>query len=249
MDDWSSLWTRFATGNIGLGVAMMLALGLTVWANRAFLRDVLADDDALWRAIARFALLASLALLAWGTLFDDWLQLIAEPYRLSREWASQRVVFDPVPEPIRWVTVGLLVLSLLSTSCLVARHIGGYGIQLSLLTVATVLWSPLFVLRQRADVIVGFGQENATGDAAATVGFSLFVVLKWTLGLASLLTSYLFALMLIAPFVTLVLDVFRLRVPRVSADAQPFFTALGQHASQREEVSLRTRWRPIRRSI
>jgi hypothetical protein len=117
------------------------------------------------------------------------------------------------------------------------------------LTVATVLWSPLFVLRQRADVIVGFGQETATGDTAATVGFSLFVVLKWSLGLASLLTSYLFALMLIAPVVTLVLDLFRLRVPRVTAEAQPFFAALGQHASQREEDSLHSRHRPIRRSV
>ena len=249
MDSWPSLWTRFATGNIGLGVAMLLALGLATWANRASMRDVLADDDPCWRVIARFALCASLALLIWGTLFDNWLQLIAEPYRLSREWASQRVVFDPVPGPLRWVTVSLLALSLLSMACLVARHIGGYGIQLALLTVATVLWSPLFVLRQRADVIVGFGQENATGDAAATVGFSLFVTLKWTLGLASLLTSYLFALMLIAPVVTLVLDLLRLRVPRVTAEAQPFFIALGQHASQREEVSLHARQRPIRRSV
>jgi hypothetical protein len=249
MDDWSSLWTRFATGNIGLGVAMLVAVGLTAWANRAYVRDVLADDDPLWRAIARFALVVSLALLVWGTLFDNWLQLIAEPYRLSREWASQRVVFDPVPEPVRWVTVGLLALALVSTACLVARHIGGYGIQLGLLTVATVLWSPLFVLRQRADVIVGFGQEDATGDAAATVGFSLFVALKWMLGLASLLTSYLVALMLIAPIVTLVLDMLRLRAPRVTAEAQPFFAALGQHASQREEVSLQSRQRPIRRSV
>lgn len=249
MDEWSSLWTRFATGNIGLGVAMLLALGVTAWTNRAYVRDVLADDEPLWRVIARFAVLVSLALLVWGTLFDNWLQLIAEPYRLSRQWASERVVFDPVPEPVRWITVGLLALSLLGMACLVARHVGGYGIQLGLLTVATVLWSPLFVLRQRADVIVGFGQENATGDAASTVGFSLFVVLKWTLGLASLLTSYLFALMLIAPVVTLVLDLLRLRAPRVTAEAQPFFAALGQHASQREEVSLHTRQRPIRRSL
>jgi hypothetical protein len=69
------------------------------------------------------------------------------------------------------------------------------------------------------------------------------------LGLASLLASYLFALMLIAPIVTLVLDLLRLRVPRVTAEAQPFFAALGQHASQREEVSLQARRRPIRRSV
>ncbi|HZA36302.1 MAG TPA: hypothetical protein VE505_15300 [Vicinamibacterales bacterium] len=249
MVDWSNLWTRFATGNIGLGVAMILAVGLVAWANRASMRDVLADDDPRWRAIARFAISVTLVFLVWGTLFDDWLQLIAEPYRLSRQWASQRVVFDPVPEVVRWVTVVLLLLSLVSMACLVARHIGGYAIQLGLLTVATVLWSPLFVLRQRADVIVGFGQETATGDTAATVGFSLFVVLKWSLGLASLLTSYLFALMLIAPVVTLVLDLFRLRVPRVTAEAQPFFAALGQHASQREEDSLHSRHRPIRRSV
>ena len=249
MVDWSELWTKTATGNIGLGVATMVAVGLVAWANRASVRDVLADEDPRWRVIARFALVISVVFLAWGTLFDNWLQLIAEPYRLSRRWESQRVVFDPVPEVVRWVTVILLALSLISMACLVARHIGGYAIQIGLLTVATVLWSPLFVLRQRADVIVGFGQETATGDTAATVGFSLFVALKWSLGLASLLTSYLFALMLIAPIVTFVLDLFRLRVPRVTAEAQPFFTALGQHASQREEDSFHARHRPIRRSV
>ncbi len=248
MDGWSNMWTQIATGNIGLGVAMLLALCGAAWVNRLFVRDVLADDDPLWRAIARFTLVVSLALVVWGTLFDDWLQLITEPYRLSREWASERVVFDPVPEAVRWATVSLLALSLLGTACLVARHIGGYGLQLGLLTVAMVLWSPLFVLRQRADIIVGFGQENATGDAAATVSFSLFVVLKWTLGLASLLTSYLFALMLVAPAVTLLLDLLRLRAPRISAEAQPFFAALGQRAEERQEVSLHARHRPIRRS-
>ncbi|MBA2276553.1 MAG: hypothetical protein H0W06_02205 [Chloroflexia bacterium] len=249
MNDLAEVMARVAVSNVSLGVAVLVALALLIRANRPFVRDVLTDDESRWRAIARFSFTVTLAFVVWGTLFDDWLQLIAEPYRLSRPWASERFVFDPVPEVARWVTVGLLVLSLTSAACLVARHVGGYGIQLAILLGATTLWAPIFVLRQRADVIVGFGQESVTGDAAAVLGFIIFVALKWSLGLASLLASYLLALMVVAPIVTLVLDLLRVRTPAVTAEARPFFSALEERAQEREEVSLHARRRPIRRPI
>jgi hypothetical protein len=127
--------TIFA-GNEMLGVALLAILATLTWKNRSFFRDVWNDQDRFWRVIARLALASLLtpllALIAWGSLADNWRQLAGSPYRLIQMFPSKRVEVNPPAEWVRDITVVLLVLALFFTACLVARHIGGYVMQMAL---------------------------------------------------------------------------------------------------------------------
>src|SRR5687768_17502676 len=88
-------------GNVPLGTAVALLVGIVLWANRAFLREIAGDADTAWRHLLRGAGVLVAALLAWTTVFDNWRQLIEEPLRLSKRYPSERIVLDPTPESLR----------------------------------------------------------------------------------------------------------------------------------------------------
>src|SRR5215207_11218700 len=119
----------FLAGNHALGLALVIVLVAIAARNRPFVRELARDPAGFWRVLARVALVLTGAFIVWTTLFDNWRQLIGEPYRLSREWASQRVEVDPTPESLRTVSYVLLALSLVGVACLFARHVGAYGVQ------------------------------------------------------------------------------------------------------------------------
>src|SRR5680860_940644 len=192
---------RLARESAGVVLLTMCALGVVL--NRGFFRDVWNDHSRFWRLMARIGAVLALTTLAWVSLFDDWLQLVAEPYRLSMPWDYQRVVYDPVAPEIRAVGSVLLVAMLTALACLFARHVGGYLLQLGTLVLSALVWMPLFIMNQR-----------------------------------------LTAMVLIALVATLLLDLLKLREPRITHEADGFFSELGRRADQREDVSLKAIWRP-----
>ena len=229
------------------GLAMLLALALVIATSRFFLRDVLTDSSSGWRRIAQIWLIATCGFALWTSLFDDWLQLVGEPFRRSRQWASERIIANPIAPELRTVTLVLLALAVLLSAAIVARHIGGYGLQISTLIIAAILWIPLFVLRQRLDILVHDGVSDRSGNAADFAGLALFWLLRTGLSIAVTAISFAILVLLVAPLMTLVLDLFRVRTPRTTEDAEDFFTALHQQAGVYEDVPLRARWRPIQR--
>lgn len=227
------------------GVTLMIVVGLVARANRPFLRDIVSDTDRSWRAVAWTVATLMAASLVWVGIVDNWFQLLLEPYRLSRRWESQRVVFDPVASEIRTISLVLLALFLLTSAALFARHIGGYILQGALLIVGVAMWGPLFILQQRADVMVIDG-ASASEHWGAYAGVAAFWLLRTVLGIAFVSWSLLIGLMLIAPMVTLLLDLTRWRSPRTTHEADQFFSRVQSHARDHEDVPLRDRWRPIR---
>ncbi|HEV2066753.1 MAG TPA: hypothetical protein VGR08_07950 [Thermomicrobiales bacterium] len=227
------------------GVTLMLFVALVARANRPFLRDVISDTDRSWRALARAAATCMGASLVWVGMMDNWFQLLLEPYRLSRRWESQRVVFDPVASEVRTVSLVVLALVLLTGAALFARHIGGYLLQGALLIVGIAMWGPLFILQQRADVMVIDGVSTSE-HWGAYAGVAAFWLLRTVLCIAFVSWSVLIGLMLVAPMVTLLLDLMRWRYPRTTHEADPFFSRVQSHARDHEDVPLRDRWRPIR---
>ncbi len=230
---------------LAFGVALALVVALVARANRSSLREVASDSDRLWRILARMgAALTALSLL-WVSLFDNWFQLIAEPFRLTRRWESQRTVFDPVATEVRLVTGVLLGLLVIVGAALFARHVGGYLAQVAFLIVGTATWLPLFIVQQRAEVMVIDG-VSASEHWAAFAGVGAFWILSTVLGIAIVCSSLMTCLMLVAPLVTLLLDLTGLRHPRTTREADPFFTVVQSHARDHEEVSLKDLWKPIR---
>lgn len=227
------------------GIALMLVVALAARANRSSLHDVALDSDRLWRVLARAGAALTVMSLLWVGTLDNWFQLVAEPFRLSRRWESQRVVFDPIDPEIRIVSVVLLTSLLLVGAALFARHIGGYLLQIALLIVGVATWIPLFIVQRRADVMVIDG-VGASEHWAAFAGVAVFWVLRTALGIAIVSSSLMIGLMLIAPVVTLLLDLSGVRFPRTTREAEPFFSLLRHHAQDHEEVPLKDRRRPIR---
>lgn len=216
---------RWLASSEALGVALTVVLLLVGRANRGFLRDVATDPDPPWRVIPRLALVASALLIGWVSVVDNWRQLIGLPYRLSQRFPSQRVEYDPPSDTVRAITLVLLALSLLFVACLVARHVGGYVIQIVLLIGTLVFWTPLFALRQRFNVNLALGFEGNATDPLDVVGYLLWVVMAWLFEIVTLLLSYGALLAAVALPVTLLLDLMRLRRPRTSTEAAAFFAS------------------------
>jgi hypothetical protein len=217
--------------NAALGCALLVVAVLIGRANRSFLRDVARDPEALWRLIARFALVAMVALLAWGSLFDNWRQLVGAPFRMAQRFPSQRVEYDPPSHGIRTVTVVLLAVALVLVACLVARHVAGYLLQVIIAFGALVLWVPLFGIRQRLNVNLAFGFDGSWTSPLDVLGYLLFVVLAWLFEITLMVLLFGIALAVVALPITLVLDLLRLRRPRPTNEAAAFFGSLSQRAS------------------
>jgi hypothetical protein len=231
------------------GIAMILTLIVCVRLAHLFIRDITHDPRSGWNQVARAFLIAGGALVAWVAVFDDWIQLFTEPYRRSRAWASERIVADPIAPELRAVTVILLAITVILAAALVARHIGGYGLQLTTLTIATMLWIPLFVIRQRLDILVHDGVSDRITVPSEFAGLSMFWLLRTILSIGVTFMSVAIIVLLVAPAVTLVLDLFKQRTPQVTTEAEGFFSALHTQADSYDDVPLRARWRPIQRPL
>lgn len=242
----SQSWFDILLSNTMMGIAVIAAIGIFAWSLRHALSVLFEDSERRWRHIARVWVWTVSALIVWITLFDDWLQLVTEPYRLSQRWEYQRVIFDPIDRDVRIVTVALLIVSLVPTAALFARHIGGYLLQFSTLILAVFAWFPIFVFRQRLDMFVNTIPESGNGSAAEIGGFLGFWVMRTGFGVLSVASTWLVLVMTVAPIVTFVLDRLNWRQPRISDEAIPFYAALAENAARHVDIPLSSRWRPIR---
>lgn len=218
----------FLAGNVALGiasVAFILVLGKINWP---FFRDIWNDPDTLWRVIARLALVANIALIGWITWQDNWRQLTGAPYRHIQLFASKKIEYNPPSHDVRQVTYILLGISLVLTACLVARHVGGYAMQMVIFLLALVAWVPFFILRQRLDINLALGFDGSWTSPLDAGGYLLFVLLAWVVDFAFAFFTYLVMLMVVAIPVTLFLDITRLRRPKVRGEANSYFRSLGQ---------------------
>jgi hypothetical protein len=210
-----------------LGAVLTLAL-LAIWArNRSFAQELVVDPDPAWRAAPRLAVISAGAVILWISLFDNWRQLTALPWRATERYPSQLILIDPPSDAIRAVSFGLLGVLLVFVACLFARHVGGYLLQSMLAVGAFIAWLPFFILRQRFTFNLALGLDGSwtsPGDVASYLGFA---VISWGLDIGLIAVSFAFLTGLASLPVTLMLDVLRLRRPRVTAEAQPFFNAIG----------------------
>ena len=218
-------------GNVPLGIAVAVFVGVLLWANRAFLREIAGDPDAVWRHLLRGAGVLVAALLAWTTVFDNWRQLVEEPLRLSKRFPSERIVLDPTPETLRSVTLALLVISLFPIAALFARHVGGYAMQVVVLLGATISWAPLFAMRRRLDLNLALGFGGDERSPLDLMGYALFLLFDWLTVGALLVATFAALAMIVALPLTLLLDLTRLRHPRTTAEARDFFAALAGRAA------------------
>jgi hypothetical protein len=188
--------------NEALGCALVAVLLLVGRANRLFLRDVWRDAEGFWRFMARWALVSLAVTLAWGSLLDNWRQLVGAPFRMAQRFPSQRVEFNPPSTEVRTVTVALIAIMLLPFAGLLARHVAGYLLQIVFAFGSLVLWVPLFAIRQRLNVNLAFGFDGSWNSPLDVLGYVLFVLLAWSVEIALVLLLFAMVLSVVALPVT-----------------------------------------------
>jgi hypothetical protein len=221
-------------GNLPLGLALTAFILALLWSLRGFLRDFAQDPDAFWRGLLRLAPVPVALFVGWTTVFDNWRQLLEEPLRLTKRYEYQRVVLDPTPDGLRAVTVLLLVVSLVPVAALFARHVGGYALQALVCLAGVIVWAPLFGLRRRWDANLALGFGGDLTSPADLAGYALFVLFDWLAVSILILATYLILTMVVALPLTLLLDLTRLRRPRITGEAGAFFSALAGRAATLE---------------
>jgi hypothetical protein len=222
--------------NEALGLALCLVLAVIGLKNRGFLHEIFQDPDRLWRIIPWAALVATAIFIAWTSLFDNWRQLIGLPYRLSQRWPSQRVEYNPPSDDVRTITFILLAISLVLVACVVARHVGGVIIQILLFMAAVTFWAPIFAIRQRFDVNLSLGFEGSVTSPVDIAGYLLWVVMAWSLDIIVVLLSYVLLLSVVAIPVTILLEITRLRQPKVTKEADSFFASFQERTSSSRQT-------------
>jgi hypothetical protein len=222
--------------NEALGLALCLVLAVIALKNRGFLREIFNDPDRLWRIIPRVALIETAVLVVWTSLFDNWRQVIGLPYRLSQKWPSQRVEYNPPSDDVRTVTMILLAVSLVLVACVVARHVGGVIIQILLFMAAVTFWAPIFAIRQRFDVNLSLGFDGSITSPVNVVGYLLWVLMAWSLDIIVIMLTYVLLLSLVAIPVTILLEITRLRQPKVTKEADSFFASLQERTSSSRQA-------------
>lgn len=253
MDNAFSPIQSFLLHPITLGMLLIVLVGAAAWLGRRPLRDALTAPERSWRIIARLWAIVGVGFLLWATLLDNWLQLANEPYRRMLKWGYEREVITPVAPEVRTITIVLLICAAILSAMMFARYIGGYGLQITGIIVGIVIWMPFFILRQRLDILVreavGDGSHVTAGDF---IGWALFWVLRTVFCLGFIGLGLIVIMLLVAPVVTLLLDLFHMRRPPDSREANDFFSTLSRQASAYEEgssQSLHARWRPIERPL
>lgn len=213
-------------GNEALGAALFVLLAAIVWKNKPFFRDVWTDQDRLWRVIARCGLVSVTALIAWVALTDNFRQIAGAPYRFIQLFPSKRVEYGAPSDAVRNVTIALVAVALFFTACLVSRHVGGIGTQFVIGLIGLVGWLPFFIVRQRLDLNLAMGFDGSWTSPIDAAGYVLFVLCAWVVDSLVLVMMFAVLLAIVSIPVTFLLEITRLRQPRVRGEATPYFSAL-----------------------
>jgi hypothetical protein len=222
---------RVVAGSEILGAILLLVLFAIGVRNRSYLREIGSDPDRAWRVLARFAVFQLALFIAWTSLFDNWRQLTAIPFRAMKQYPSERIQIDPPSHGVRAVTFALLAVSLVLLAALFARHVGGYFLQLTLIAGALAAWFPFFVIRTRFSLNLALGFTGSWRSPVDVTGYAAFLAITYLFDIGLIAISFVVLLGVVALPVTLVLDLTRTRRPRVSGEAKPFFASISDRAS------------------
>jgi hypothetical protein len=232
--------------NAAMGIAILVTAMVLVRAAWTPISAAFEERDRFWPRAIRVTALFALMTVTWISIHDDWLQLVTDPYRLAQRWNYQRTIFDPVDGDLRRVTLVLGGITAIMAAALFARYVGGYAMQIACLVPALFGWFAMFIFRQRFDMIVNTIPEEQQASVADMLGFLGFWLLRTGLGIVSIGITWMLIVLVIAPVVTAVLDLLRLRIPRTTGEAGSFYAALEANAATYKDVPLASRWKPIR---
>lgn len=172
-------------------ITLTLLLVLLAWARWqwATLLDIVRPPSRRWALVGRAALAATLLLLLWVTLFDNWRQLLGLFLPADERWMSDPYETAATPWPFRFVTLSLLAVSVGGSALVYTYHRGGLLLPLALVVPARAYLFFLDPIRQRTDVLLRMAEGKLEGARLIDIAGTLY----WAVGLYALIGSLLLA--------------------------------------------------------
>lgn len=163
----------FLTSDYAILLTLVLVGGFFVRPHRWVLRRMWTDDVSWARTASRWALGSIALFLVWTTVFDNWRQLLGLLVDERNRWRSDLYLSAPPPDAVRYITVGLVFLSVLGASYLYARYARGYFIPIIAAPIGLFLFYSLNGFRMRFDVVGSLWQGGVDWRDPVEVGATL----------------------------------------------------------------------------
>ena len=180
---------QFVSGDFPLTITFLIVIGVWASGHRSTVREFWRDPSPFWRLIGRTTLVLGVALPLWIALFDNWRQLLGYSLSPSTRYKSDIFITTLTPEPLRWISLALIAISLVCLALLYARRRHGLGM-LSLMLVFALAYFYFFNgVRMRADTFLATTEKDLDHP---TVANSIYI-LVWAIGMYAFIASVIAA--------------------------------------------------------
>jgi hypothetical protein len=186
-------------GNLPITLVILVLVGLWVYRSRSSIRLAMYEDRAPWNHVGKVATYSTVLFVVWVTVLDNWRQMLGYVVITGRDYATDPFETAATPEAIRWVSLALLAVSVISVAAMYARHRGSY-----VFLILAVIFAPVFMftfneLRISADAFMRLSEVALQNPQLVDAGFILF----WSTGMfvitaGVVLAAYLTLLAIVA---------------------------------------------------
>lgn len=223
---------QFVSGDLPLSVTIWIVLA--VWANghRSTLRDFWYEPSPFWRVVERATLIFAVVIPLWVAVFDNWRQLLGYSLSASERYKSDIFATSLTPEPLRWVSLALIAVSLVCVALIYARRQHGLGMLSLMLVFALAYFFFLNSFRMRADVFIVTTQNDLDHPGVATTLYILVWVATLCCFIASTIAAaYLWLFAVIAFPLHIIFGLLNRNQTKVEPDSIIGYFALRRMAS------------------
>ncbi len=206
-----AFWKAFVSGNGGVSLALLTLVGLALWRSAGSLPRPCRDPNRAWRVVGWTALGLQGVFFLWVSLFDYWRQVMglllteqtrsySDPYILYPVLARHEVA-----EPVRAISVTLLLAAALGLAILYYRHIGGVFLPLAMLVIGLMAYLIFAEVRQRMEFSASAGfpafGRGTTADLLRDLAF--FLPLVWFTAAIALINYLTLAALFAVPVIAI----------------------------------------------
>jgi hypothetical protein len=182
----------FLAGNLPISLIILAAVGGWAYRSRSSIALAMNDPARPWAIVTRVAVYSTALFFVWVTVLDNWRQLLGYMVITGRRFATDPFEAGATPDMLRYVSLALLVVSVVSVALVYARHLGSY-----VFLIICVTFMPLFAftfneIRISADAFLRLSEFALESPSLLDAGSILF----WATGMfviiaAVVLTAYL----------------------------------------------------------
>jgi hypothetical protein len=180
---------QFISGDFPLTIVFLVVLAAWATGHRSTIREFWNESSPFWRAVGRTTLVLSVVLPLWIALFDNWRQLLGYSLSASSRYKSDIFITTVTPEPLRWISLALIAISLICLALIYVRRQHGLGMLLMMLVFGAAYFYFFNGVRMRADVFLATTQEDLDHPTATNVIF----IVAWAFGMYAFIASVIAA--------------------------------------------------------